>query len=143
MAPRQGEYLAIEGPPAPYTDSTNARAHATGPVLPTEATVNTLWVQKYGGGGWHALRATGATATPVVLANRLAEAQTTQVMADISMPKYSGNPEHLDEFERTWNKYVNEMGCNEAQRQRFYLSMLTHCVPANVKKSLDDWGGGR
>ena len=29
-------------------------------------------------------------------------------------------PGGLDEFERTWNKYVNDltMGCNEAQRQR-------------------------
>ena len=47
----------------------------------------------------------------------------------------------MDEFERTWNKYVNDstMGCNEAQRPRFCLSMLPHCVPASVKKELDDW----
>ena len=29
------------------------------------------------------------------------------------------------------------MGCNKAQRQWFCLSMLPHCVPANVKKELD------
>ena len=110
-------------------------------VLPTEATVNTLHVRKYGGGGWHAPRATGATATPTVLANPLAKAQMTRVMANIPMPKYSGNLEDLDEFERTWNKYVNDstMGCNEAPRQRFCLFVLPHCVPANVKKELNDW----
>ena len=64
-----------------------------------------------------------------------------RVMVNITMPKYTGNPEVLDEFERTWNKYVNysTMGCNEAQRQPFCLSMLPHCVPANVKRELDDW----
>ena len=69
----------------------------------------------------------------------------TRVMANIPMPKYSGNPEDLDEFEWTWTKYVNDttMGCSEAQRQRFCLSMLPHCVPANVKKELDNFGGGR
>ena len=30
------------------------------------------------------------------------------------------------------------MGCNEAQRQRFCLSMLPRCVPANPKTELDD-----
>ena len=112
-----------------------------GPTLPTEATVNALHLQKYGGGGWHAPRATGPTATPTVLAKGLAEARMTGVMANISMPKYSGNQEDLDKLERTWNKYVNEstMGRNEAQWQRFCLSMLLHCAPANVKKELDDW----
>ena len=103
--------------------------------------MNTLHVQKYGARGWHAPRATRTKVTPAVLANGLAEAQMTRVMANIPMPKYSGNPEDLDEFERTWNKYVNDsaMGCNKAKRQRFRLSMLPHCVPANVKKELDDW----
>ena len=55
--------------------------------------------------------------------------------------QYSGNPEDLDKFERTWNKYVNDstMGCNEAPRQRFCLFVLPHCVPANVEKELNDW----
>ena len=112
-----------------------------GQVTPTEAAVNALHVQKYGGGGWNAARATGATATPTVLANGFAEAQMTRVMANTPLPKYSGNPEDLDEFEQTWNKYVNDstMGCSEAQRQRFCLSMLLHCFPANVKEELDDW----
>ena len=64
----------------------------------TEATVSALHARKYGGGGWHAPRATGATATPPVLVNGLAAAQMTQVMANIPMPKYSGNLEDLDEF---------------------------------------------
>ena len=112
-----------------------------GPVPPTEETVNALHVQKHGGGGWHVPRATGPTATPTVLASGLAETQMTRVMANILMPKYSGNPEELDEFERTWNKYVNDstMECNEAQKQRFCLSMLPHCVPANVKEEFNDW----
>ena len=105
--------------------------------------MNALHVQKYGGGGWHSPRATGATATPTVLANGLAEARMTRVKANIPMPKYSGNPEDLDEFERTWNKYVNDStrGCNGSQRQWFCLSMLLHCVSSNVKKELDDWVG--
>ena len=144
MAPTQVEYLTIEVPAPPYTNSANARAHAVGPTPPTEATVNTLHVQKYGGGGRHEPRATGATVTPTILSNGLAEVQMTRVMANIPMPKYSGNLEDFDEFKRTWNKYVNDsiMGCNEAQRQHFCLSMLPHCVPANVKKELDDWDGG-
>ena len=58
------------------------------------------------------------TESPTVLANGLAEAQMTRVMANISMAKYCGNAEDLDEFERTWNKYANDstMRCNEAQR---------------------------
>ena len=62
-------------------------------------------------------------------------------MANIPMPKYSGNLEDLDKFERTWNKYVDDstMGCNEAQRQRLCLYLLPDCVPANVKKKLDGW----
>ena len=58
---------------------------------------------------------------PPVLANGLAEVQMARVMANIPMPKYSGNPEQLDKFERTWDKYVNDstMGCSDAQRQRF------------------------
>ena len=64
----------------------------------------------------------------------------TPVMANIIMPKYCGNPEDLEEFERTWNKYVNDSTkrCNKAQRQRFGLSMLPQCVSANVKNDLDD-----
>ena len=75
-----------------------------------------------------------------MLANALADAQMTRVMANIPMPKYSGNPGDLDEFERMWKKYVNDwtMGCNGAQRQQFCLSMLRRCVPANVEKELDD-----
>ena len=46
----QGEYLAIEGTPPPYADGANAGEHAMGPAPPSEATVNTLHVQKYGGG---------------------------------------------------------------------------------------------
>ena len=40
-----------------------------------------------------------------------------------------------------WNKNVNKstIGCNEDHRQWFCLSMLPHCVPANVKRELDDW----
>ena len=103
--------------------------------------MNALHMQKYGGGGEHAPRATGATATPTVLANGLAEAQRTRVMANIPMPKYSGNPEDFDEFKRTSSKYVNDstMGCDEAQRQRFCLSKMPHCVAANVKREPDDW----
>ena len=79
--------------------------------------------------------------TVTTLANGLAQAQMTRVMAKIYMPKYSGNPEDLDDFERTWSKYVNDstMGCSEGQRQRFRVFMLPHCVPTNVKKELDDW----
>ena len=112
-----------------------------GPSRPTEAAVNALHVQKYWGGEWGASRATGATATPTVLDNGLAEAQMTPVMANIPMLKYSGTLEDLDEFERTWNQYVNDstIGCNKAQRQWFCLSMLPHCVPASVNKQLDDW----
>ena len=140
VAPTQGEYLAIEGPPPPYANGANAGAHAMGLAPPTEAAVNALRVQKYGGGGWPAPRATGTTATPTVLANGLAEAQMTRVMGNIPPPKYSGKPEDLDDFKQTWNKYVNgsTMGCNQARRQRFCLSMLAHCVPANVKKKLED-----
>ena len=77
-----------------------------------------------------------------MLANGLAGAQVTRVMANIPMPKYSGNQEDLEEFERPWKKYVNDstMGCSEAPKQRFCLSMLPHCVPHNVKKELHDWG---
>ena len=96
----QGEYLPIDGPPPPYAGSANAGAQAMGPAPPTEATVNTLHVQKYGACGWHAPRATGTTVTPAVLANGLAESQMTRVMANIPMPKYSGNPEDLDEVGR-------------------------------------------
>ena len=98
-------------------------------------------MRKYGGGGWHAPGGTVATAKPTVLANGLAEAQMTRVIAHILMPKYTGNPEDLDEFERTWNEYLNDsaMVCSEAQRQLFCLSMLPHCVRADVKKELDDW----
>ena len=64
-----------------------------------------------------------------------------QVVAIMPIPKYGGSPEDLDEFKLTWNKYVNDstMGFNEAQRQRFSLSMLPDCVQANMKKELDDW----
>ena len=48
-----------------------------GPVPPTAATVNALHVQKYRGGGWHAPRAAGTTATPTVLANGLVDVQKT------------------------------------------------------------------
>ena len=72
MAPTQGEYLAIEGTPPPYVDSANPVSHAMGPKLPTEATVYVLHVQKYRSGRWHAPRATGATATPTLVANQLA-----------------------------------------------------------------------
>ena len=51
MARTQGEYLALEGPPPLYGDSANAGAHAMAPAPPTEAPVNALHVQKYGGGG--------------------------------------------------------------------------------------------
>ena len=80
-------------------------------------------------------------AAPPVLATRLAEAQMVRLMASIPMPKYSSNPEELDEFERTWNKYVNDptMGWGDAQRQRLCLAVLPHCVPANPKTELDDW----
>ena len=64
-----------------------AGAHAIGQVPPIEVAVNALHVQKYGSGGWHAPRATGATATPTVWANGLAKAQMTRVMANIPMPK--------------------------------------------------------
>ena len=33
------------------------------------------------------------------------------------------------------------MGCNEAQRQWFCLSMLPNCVPTSVNKQLDNWVG--
>ena len=140
MAPTQGEYLTIEGPQAPYANGANAEAHTIGTAPPTKATVNTLHVRKYGGHGLHGPRATGVTATPTVFANGLAEAQMIRFIADIPMPKYSGNPEDVDKLEPTWNKCVNgsTMGCSEAQRQPFCLFMLLHCVPANVKKELVD-----
>ena len=103
--------------------------------------MNALEVQKYGGGRWHSPQATGIKATPTVLANGLAVTQMTRVIPNIPIPKYSGNPEGLNESERTWNNYVNDstMGCNEAQGQRFCQSMLPHCVPGNVKIELDDF----
>ena len=56
------------------------------------------------------------------------------------MPKYIGSPKDLDEFERTWDGYVNDstLETNEVQRQRFCLSFHPHCVPANVIKKLAD-----
>ena len=141
MFPTQAEYLAIEGPPPPYADRPNARAHGKAPAPLTQATVNALHVQKYGGGGWHATRVTRDTATPTVLCNGLAEAQMNPVMRTIPMPRYSGKPGDLDEIQKRCNKYFNDstIGCNEAQRQRFRLSMLHHCVPANVNKELNNW----
>ena len=101
MVPTQGEYIAIEEPPLQYDHSSNTGTHAMASTPPTKATVNALHVKKYGGGGWHWPRATGARPIPIVLAYGLAEAQMTGVMANIPMPKYGRNPENLDEFERT------------------------------------------
>ena len=89
-----------------------------GPAPPAEAALNALHVQNYPGGGeWSAAGAPGTTGTPPVLAIGLAEAQMTQVMANIRMPKYIRNPEDLDELERTRNNYVNDstMDINKAQ----------------------------
>ena len=54
--------------------------------------MSALHVQKYGGGRWHAPQARRSTATPTYFANGLVKAQMTRVMANIPMPKYSGNP---------------------------------------------------
>ena len=128
-----GEYLAFEGPPARYVANADAGVYAMG-TPPTKAAVNALHVQRYEGGGWSGPRATGtaAAAALTTVANGLAEAQMTRVMAKILMPKYSG--------QRTRNKYVNEstLGCSEGQRQRFCMSMLPHCVPTNVRRELDN-----
>ena len=112
-----------------------------GQPLSREAAVNALRMQKYRGDSWNAPRLTGTAAAPAVLANGLADAQTAIVMANIPTPQYSGNPEELDEFDRTWNKYVNDstMGCGNTQRQRFCLAMLLHCVPTKVTKKLEGW----
>ena len=142
------EHLTIEGPPPPHVADLAVHDHAMGQSLPPmgqplppDAAVNALQVQKYGGNTWSAPRTTGTAAAPAMLANGLAEAQMARVMSNLPMPKYSGSPEDLDEFERTWNKYVADstMGCSEAQRQRFCLAMLPHCVPSILKKELDDW----
>ena len=105
-APAQGIHLAIEGPQPPYATDTDAGVCANGQIPPTEAAVTALHFQRYGGGGWNAPRATGTTANPTVLANGLADAQTTEVMANIPMPECTGSLEDLGEFERTWNKYA-------------------------------------
>ena len=58
----------------------------------------------------------GLRQLPLVLANRRAEAHTAGLMANIPGPRYSGKLEELDEFERTWNKYLHDstMGCSDA-----------------------------
>ena len=52
------------------------------------------------------------------LCNRLTQSQIGHVLANISMPKYSGKPEELDESKRTCNKCINDstIGCKDAQR---------------------------
>ena len=80
------------------------------------------------GGRCNAPRATETTAAPAVLVNGFLEAQLAWIISNICMPKYSINPEDLDEFERMENKDVNvsTMVCSEAWRQRFCLSMHPH-----------------
>ena len=75
--------------------------------LSTEAAVNALHVQTYRQNVWIAPRAKGTAAAPAVLANGLVEAQIAQLMANIPMPKYSGDPQEWDNFERTWNNHIN------------------------------------
>ena len=140
VAPAQEVYLARKGTPSPYANNADAGAYTMGQAPPIESAVNALHMQKYGGGRWNAPRATGTTATPTVFANGLAEAKITRVMGTVPIPKYSGNPEDVDD-ERTWNRYIDDstMGCNEAQWHQLCLSMHLHCVPANAKKELVDW----
>ena len=116
QVPVQGEYPSFEGPPPPYVADAEVGAHAVGQPPSTEAAVNALHVQEYGGNTWNAPRATGTGATPTVLANGLAKAQMARVTANIPMPKYNGHPEELDEFERMCNKCVNDsnIGCSDA-----------------------------
>ena len=99
--PAQGGYLAREGPATPYTADPNANVYALGEPVPTQAAMKTLYVQRHRGGVWNVPRSTGTTAVSFLLPNKLTEAHMANVMANLPMPKYSGNLDDLDEFEQT------------------------------------------